>query len=36
MEKNTLLIFNEGLKKLLKEATNARNYESEALSMAKI
>ena len=34
--KNVLLVFNEGLKKILKESTSNRNLESEAISMAKL
>ena len=33
--KNTLLVFNEGLRKLLGEALISRDYEAEALSIAK-
>lgn len=34
--KNILLVFNEGLKKLLKEAVELRDFTAEALSMAKL
>lgn len=33
---NVLLVFNEGLKKLLKEPMSSRDLESEAISMAKV
>ena len=34
--KNTLLVFNEGLQKLLKTTLESRKYDEEALHMAKI
>lgn len=33
--KNMLIVFNEGMKKLLKDAVNFRDYESEALIIAR-
>lgn len=33
--KNVLIVFNEGMKKLLKNATSFRDYESEAILMAQ-
>ena len=34
--KNTLLVFKDGLKKLLRETTDSRDFEAEALAMAKL
>lgn len=34
--RNTLLVFNEGLKKVLKEAADVHDYEADALMMAKM
>lgn len=34
--KNVLFVFNEGLMKLLKEATETRDFDSEALAMVKL
>ncbi|KAG1676996.1 hypothetical protein GQR58_014039 [Nymphon striatum] len=34
--KNILLVFNEGLKKILKQAVDSRDFEAEAISMVKL
>ena len=36
MGKNSLLVFNDGLKKLLKDTMNHHDFESEAILMAKL
>lgn len=34
--RNTLLVFKEGLKKLLKDTIDSRDFESEALMLSKL